>query len=248
MDQPASNPQQFDQQPAESAAQATLSRAPTVWDLPTRLFHWGLVACFLAAALTAFVNKSGVWGSVHLWAGYSVGGLIVWRFIWGFIGSYASRFANFPLSDAMLGAYAKELLGQAGSERGYHWFGHNPFGAVSVVLMLVLLGVQVLLGLFAGDPFGFKGPLEGRASFDASEIHEVLGYALMGLVGVHVCAVVFYRVVKNVNLVRAMLTGRHAGAAEQFAEPKPLYEPAPCWLALVVAVLVAATIGGLLFL
>ena len=136
-----------------------------IWDLPVRLTHWAI------AALFAFQWWSGKTGRLdwHFLAGYTVIGLLVFRLLWGVMGSSTARFAGFVRGPVAVARYVRKLF-MRGDGR-FH-VGHNPLGGWSVVLMLALLLVQTGLGLFAIDVDGDEGgPLSARVSFDARARH-----------------------------------------------------------------------------
>ncbi|MFY7907202.1 MAG: cytochrome b/b6 domain-containing protein, partial [Burkholderiaceae bacterium] len=90
--------------------------------------------------------------------------------------------------------------------------GHSPLGALSVVAMLLVLTIQVGTGLISDDEIAFTGPLVAQVSSAvsaaATTYHKEYGKLLiLGLVALHVCAIVFYRVAKGRKLTRAMVTG-----------------------------------------
>lgn len=171
-----------------------------VWDLPTRLFHWALVACVIAAFVTAKVGGNAmVW---HGRLGLAILGLLVFRIVWGFIGSTYARFAQFVRGPAAIRAYLRgEWQGQ----------GHNPLGALSVLALLAVLTLQATTGLFANDDIAFEGYLYvlvgSELSGKITGIHQLFEKALMLLVALHIGAIVFYARVKKHNLVKPMLTG-----------------------------------------
>ncbi|MFC3052203.1 cytochrome b/b6 domain-containing protein [Kordiimonas pumila] len=174
-----------------------------IWDIGTRLFHWLLVVAFGLSAYSAFQDKYGDFATIHTWSGFTVLVLVIWRIVWGFVGSEMSLFKTFLTSPRAAIAYIK-------SAKPYEHKGHNPLGGYSVIAMLLLLLVQAVLGLFATDDMFFDGPLTGLAGSDAAlitEIHEITGYSLFVLVGLHIAAVAFYAVAKRVNLVLPMITG-----------------------------------------
>jgi len=186
-----------------------------VWDIGTRLFHWLLVIAFSLSAYSAFQDKFGIFADIHLWSGFTILVLIVWRFLWGVLGSETAKFSSFLVSPI---AAVKYLRGLSSKDKEAH-IGHNPLGGYSVILMLVVLLTQAILGLYSSDGMFFSGPLADNASDtifgSMTAIHETLGYILFGLVGMHICAVLFYAIVKRVNLVWPMITGRmlHSGDA-----------------------------------
>jgi cytochrome b len=171
-----------------------------VWDLPLRLFHWLLVAAVITAFVTAKIGGNAmVW---HGRAGLAVIGLLVFRIVWGFIGSTHARFAGFVRGSAAIRAYLK------GQWRGV---GHNPLGALSVLAMLGLLSVQAAAGLFADDDIAFQGYLYSLAGADLSArvtaIHKLFEPLLILLVALHIGAIAFHVRVRRNNLVKPMITG-----------------------------------------
>jgi cytochrome b len=116
------------------------------------LFHWTLVALMIAQWLTA--QNSGAM-DYHVWGGYAVLALVLFRLIWGVMGSETARFGAFVRGPGAALAYVKALL------RGETplYLGHNPMGGWSIVAMLILLLVQAGTGLFANDDILIEGPL-----------------------------------------------------------------------------------------
>ena len=174
-----------------------------VWDLPTRLFHWALVACVIGLAVTAYSETGLDW---HARLGYTVLALLLFRVVWGFIGGRWSRFASFLYSPSSVVAYLR------GRSHPDHLVGHNPLGAGSVLAMLAFLIAQVATGLVSDDESSFQGPLNRFVSSSkalaATWYHKQVGqWVLLGLVLLHVAAVLFYVFKKRQNLVRAMIAG-----------------------------------------
>jgi len=178
-------------------------RKVAIWDFPTRLFHWTLVALIAFSWWTAEEHHD----DLHLYSGYAVLSLLLFRILWGLVGSSTARFANFLGGPEAVAGYLR------GSWRG---IGHNPLGALSVVALLLLTTVQVGLGLIATDEDGLMhGPLARLVSIDtseaATELHEELFNVLLALIAFHVAAIVFYKL-RGRNLLGPMITGR--GSAE----------------------------------
>jgi cytochrome b len=174
-----------------------------VWDLPTRLFHWLLVAAVVALVVTG--NLGGSWMTWHMRLGYAVFALLLFRVVWGFLGGRWSRFAHFVPTPRQLLVYLRD------GERT-HRVGHNPLGALSVLALLSVLFAQVGTGLFSDDEIAFTGPLTTLVSSDtvslASWYHADVGkLLLLGLVALHVSAIAYHRLFKKQPLVRAMVTG-----------------------------------------
>ncbi len=179
-----------------------------VWDAPVRLFHWSLVILFVLSAYSAFQDKFGSYADMHFYSGYTILILVTWRVFWGFWGSETARFSTFLKSPV---AAFTHLIAMIKGEP-YREAGHSPLAALSVVLMLALLLAQAIMGLYASDGMIFSGPLSddvsGRISSDMTTWHKLLGRILIGLVSLHVVAILLYALLKRVNLVGPMITGR----------------------------------------
>jgi len=204
-----------------------------LWDAPTRLTHWALVALVAFSWFTAETERM----ALHRLSGYAVLALVVFRILWGFVGSSSARFASFVKGPRRTFAYLRTLGRRSPSQVP----GHNPAGGWSVLAMLLVLAAQVGLGLFAVDVDGLEsGPLSHLVSFDDGRIyaerHELVFNVLLALIGLHVAAVVFYLVYKRDNLVGPMITG-----VRRFAGEGPTVGIAPAWRLL----LCAALAGGL---
>src|SRR5690606_8782207 len=115
-----------------------------VWDLPTRLSHWAIALLVLAQF------GSGLFGILpmdsHLWCGYALLVALLFRILWGFVGSRSARFSHFLRGPGAVAAYARTLF----SPQPSRWPGHNPLGGWSIVLMLALALAQCVTGLFTG--------------------------------------------------------------------------------------------------
>lgn len=183
-----------------------VGRVRKIWDLPTRLSHWLLAMLFAGAWWTAD-NGAMLW---HRYIGYAMAGLLVFRVLWGFVGSTTARFRHFVRGPRAVLAYLRELLRR---ERTTAPAGHNPLGALSTLALLSLLVGQVGLGLFAVDVDGVEaGPLSFYLSFDAGRDaaiwHERIFDLLLVLVGLHIAAVLFYWLGRGQNLIGRMIHGR----------------------------------------
>ena len=175
-----------------------------VWDLPTRVFHWSLVACVMGLLATASIGGAAM--AWHFRCGYAVLSLLLFRLIWGVVGGHWSRFTSFLYSPATVLLY---LRGESSAE---HSIGHNPLGAGSVFALLGFLLLQVGSGLFSDDEIAAAGPLTKFASeamvHTATFYHTKIGkLILLGLVTMHIGAVVFHQIKKKDKLVGPMIHG-----------------------------------------
>lgn len=202
------------------------SCAIPVWDLPTRMFHWLLVLLVAGAWLSyKFGDVTMTW---HKWNGYAVLTLLLFRLLWGFIGSSTARFSDFVKGPHTVLHYLRD------GARAPN-LGHNPAGGWSVLAMLGILIVQVGAGLFTTDDIMVSGPLKFLVSSDTAEflssIHRVGYYVLLGLVTLHLAALAYHHLAHGENLLRAMVTGNKCpdhvppGAAAML---RPLWLAALC--------------------
>jgi cytochrome b len=211
-----------------------------VWDVPTRLFHWSIVALVILSWLSADQGYM----TVHLWSGLILLALLLFRLGWGVLGSTTSRFSDFLHPPHKVLAYLRTQV------RGGRVLqaGHNPAGGLMVVALLAVLLAQVATGLFANDGLKFSGPLALLVSDDASDrltrIHGIIFNFILVLVWLHVVAVGFYHFVKGDNLVGPMVSGKKhrahvpEGVTIVFAHPV---------LALGLALASAAVMAWILF-
>jgi cytochrome b len=206
-----------------------------VWDLPTRLVHWALAVLVVVAWLTG-----GEQMNIHRYAGYGILGLVVFRLYWGVAGGSTARFSQFVKGPGAVLAYVRGWRGAPAS------FGHNPLGALSVLLLVLLLISQLGLGLFAVDVDGLEsGPLARFVDFEtgrkAADLHELNFRLLQAAVALHLAAIAAYAVFKQRNLVKPMVTGQDATPGlEGELRPAPLWRLA---MGLALAVLVVVLIA-----
>lgn len=176
-----------------------------VWDLPVRVFHWALVASFFIAYFTEDDLMT-----VHSYAGYTVAGLVLFRLLWGLIGSYHARFINFVRPPREVLANIKDIA----LLHPRRYLGHNPAGAAMVIALLLSLLLTVLTGLVVYGAEEAAGPLAGLLSQAPEfigeafeELHEFFANVTLLLVGLHVAGVIIASLQHRENLVRAMFTG-----------------------------------------
>ena len=163
-----------------------------VWDLPVRLFHWLLVLSFAGAWLTA---ESERWRLLHVTLGYTLGGLVAFRLLWGLVGSRHARFASFVRGPRAVARYLGALL----RGRPEHHVGHNPAGALAIVAMLGLGS------LIVGSGWALYNDIGGELFED---LHEAAANLMLAVVAVHVAGVAIASRLHHENLVGAMFSGR----------------------------------------
>lgn len=170
-----------------------------VWDIPTRVFHWLLVICFSGAWLTSESERLQM---IHYAFGYSAAGLVLFRLIWGVIGTRYARFSQFVKGPKAIIKHFKHLP----DEQEPHSVGHNPAGALVMLGLMGLILIIVLTGyLTMKDLFGdFLG-----------EVHEAVASFTLAIVGLHIVAALVMSVLQKENLVRSMLTGKKLGLPDQ---------------------------------
>ncbi|WP_374765098.1 cytochrome b/b6 domain-containing protein [Yunchengibacter salinarum] len=219
-------------------------RSVKVWDGAIRLFHLALIITFSLSAYSAFQDKFGIWADVHLWSGLSVLLLVGWRLVWGLVGSETARFRSFLAAPKHAVGHLITLLRR--QQKTYPYAGHNPAGGWMVAVMLALLLWQAGAGLFASDDMFFSGPLASMVSEDLSGTltgwHELTGFVLFGLIGLHVLAVLVYALWARVPLIRPMITGRRP-LPRSVTAPKLVAAP---WALLPLALVAALIWWGVL--
>lgn len=178
-----------------------------VWDFPTRLAHWTIVVLFGICWWTGETEHMH-W---HRIAGYGVLGAVLFRLVWGVYGGETARFRSFVRGPAATFQYVRKLVGNDGADSPSP-IGHNPLGALSIIVMLSLLLTQTVLGLFAVDVDGVAaGPFARWVSFETgrrfAHWHAANFHLLLVLIGMHLTAVGFYRFARKENLVPAMIHG-----------------------------------------
>src|SRR3954468_11261899 len=101
-----------------------------VWDLPVRLFHWALVVLIATSYFSG--QAGGDWMKLHFWSGYAILTLLLFRIVWGFVGSTTARFSNFVKGPTAWLVYLRDLL----TSRRTYDVGHNPVGGIMVLLLI----------------------------------------------------------------------------------------------------------------
>lgn len=207
-----------------------------LWDIPTRVCHW-LFVIVIGFSWWSVEYDHLEW---HTWSGYTLLVLIIFRIVWGIIGSHTAQFHHFLSSPRAFFSYSRTLFKKDSKPS----VGHNPMGAWSVVLLLLLMLAQVLLGLFSEDVDGLaSGPLSFWVSYDtgrwAAETHEDLFDYLLAFIALHVGVIFFYLIYKKDNLILPMITGKKDKVDTQSLRFSPT------WLALIILAMSSAFVWWL---
>ncbi|QWF70103.1 cytochrome b/b6 domain-containing protein [Methylomonas paludis] len=172
-----------------------------VWDLPLRIFHWLLVAGFVIA----YVTEEDLL-TLHVWAGYLVSGLLIFRLAWGFLGNQYAKFNGFLVKPAESINYVKDLI----AFKAKRYLGHNPAGAAMIVLLLISLVMTTLTGFAVYGADQTAGPLASIGADNEElweELHEFFANFTLVLVFVHVAGVAVESYIHRENLAKAMVNG-----------------------------------------
>lgn len=178
-----------------------------VWDWPVRIGHWLLVGAFALAWIT---GESEEWRLVHAFAGGTVVGVVLFRLLWGMLGTRHARFTSFVRGP---GAVMDYLIGLLKREES-HTAGHNAAGGWAIVALLALGLLTGLTGWLAYQDVGGEW---------LGELHEAMSATLLTVVLLHVAGVIVSSLAHRENLVRAMLTGLKQGKPDEaIANARPL--------------------------
>ena len=212
-----------------------MTKKHLVWDLPTRLFHWILVILIAAQWFTA--EQGDEYLSLHFYLGYATLSLIVFRIIWGLVGTRYALFSDFLVSPRQLLAY---LAGKLPSTPG-----HPPLGGLMVVVLLITILLQALSGLVTSDEIFTDGPFRSLLSDEwqgrADWLHGNLFLVIQVAVTVHVGAAFYYLLFRKENLISAMFSGKKVITKEQAIPSSKVA------MALIIVLLVIAALALALF-
>jgi len=211
-----------------------------VWDVPVRVVHWSLVLLLVFQVWSG--KEGGLTITYHMWSGYAILTLVIFRVLWGFVGSTHARFADFLYAPKAMMQYTRTLTGR----RAALYAGHNPIGGLSALAMLLCMLLQAGTGLFSNDDVLSEGPLYKYVTKETSDwlttIHNYNFYVLLALAGIHIAAILYYWIYKRENLVAAMFTGKKRLPAELGAAQGRM---ASIWKALVLLALSALIVYAL---
>lgn len=218
-------------------------RAVRAWDAPTRLFKWSLVALVTLSWVShRYGDVTLTW---HKLNGYAILILIVFRVLWGFVGSSTARFSAWVSSPWRAVSYGVGIL--KGKRRPY--LSHNPLGAWMIIILLVFIAGEGVAGLFTvesngifGGPFANTDPLSDSTPVQRqlSCFHHQAFNILLALVAVHVAVNLFYQFVKRDPIVAAMITGRKP--LEDFADQAEMDAPRNLWMRAVLCLAAASAL------
>ena len=189
-----------------------------VWDTPTRVFHWLQVLSFCVAYLTAFSERMR---NYHVALGYILLGLLVFRLLWGFIGTRYARFRSFLFNPKEIFSYLLTLF----KGKPAYFPGHNPAGSVSVWLLLALGLFVCITGVLA---------LQDNASDLVVDLHGLATNVMLGVIALHLVGVLASSIQHRENLVRSMLTGFKPVSGQKSAESDQGIRNAYHWLGMLM--------------
>jgi cytochrome b len=170
-----------------------------VWDMPTRVFHWLQALSFGAAYLTAFSERLR---NYHVALGYILLGLLVFRLLWGFVGTHYAQFRSFLFNPREIFVYLLTMI----KGKPAHYLGHNPAGSVSVWLLLGLGIFICVTGVMA---------LQDDASDLVVDMHGISTNIMLGVILLHLIGVLMSSILHRENLVRSMFTGLKSAESEE---------------------------------
>lgn len=185
------------------------TRAIRIWDWPVRVMHWSFVALIPAMYFTA---ENSEWGW-HMRLGHVLLALLVFRVIWGVIGTDTARFASFVKGPGAVLGYLRGAYDYSAHK------GHSPLAALSVLALLGVMAAQVTMGLFAGDPYdGATGPLNplvGVMTADTiTDTHEWFYWVIFAMIALHITAIGVIGAMQATNLIGPMIGGKGEKAAQ----------------------------------
>ena len=166
-----------------------------VFDVPVRMFHWLMVIFFLTSIIIAnTVDDDSATFSYHMMSGMMIGVLLVFRFIWGFIGSTYARFSTFMLKPSQLFGYFKEVIGS----KTTRYLNHNPASSFAAVLMFI-----AVIGLLVS---GYL--MVGAGQESAKEVHEIFAQLFVITVIAHIIGVIYHQIRHRDGMITSMIDGK----------------------------------------
>lgn len=206
-----------------------------VWDIYIRVFHWLLLICILVSFISFRLDEM----DIHFISGHCVLALIIFRVIWGVIGSRTALFHSFIKGPGTILNY----LQTPNSEKFKGMIGHSPIAALSVIAMLVVISVQVGTGLISDDEILLQGPLaqyvSSDLSYQATTYHGINAKLIIGLIVLHLAAIAFYRFIKKDDIVKPMVTGQKRVSEDAAQNVPSLDEKKPIRAAMAILISIA---------
>jgi cytochrome b len=172
-----------------------MSKQVLVWDLPVRVFHWLLVICFAGAWFSAESEKYQL---IHYAFGYTAGVLVLFRIVWGFLGTRYARFYDFIKGPKTVIHHLKHIF----SAHEEHYLGHNPAGSIIMVVLMFVVLANVMTGYWN---------VKGLYETVNESWHEGLANITLVLISIHVLAAIVMSYLSKKNLVKSMVTGKKLG-------------------------------------
>jgi len=220
-----------------------LAKSALVWDLPLRIFHWLFACTVIASWYTSDQDRDLI--EQHMQLGYFALGLIMFRVIWGFVGTKHARFVSFIPKPKQLLAYLKSLK----QSRASASVGHNPLGSLMVVLMIILISLQAISGLFINDDVFSAGPYNAVVSKEVEQImaflhHHLFDYMIIAI-AIHLFAIYYYVRIKKESLIVPMITGKKSS---MHIDDSDVIKHSKIWLAAVIIFTVTVFIYWLVVL
>ena len=192
--------------PTETGMPAGQAEMVRVWDIFIRFSHWTLATAFFIA----YVTEDDLM-TVHVWAGYVVGGLVILRIIWGLVGPRHARFTDFIYRPATVLRYLRDLV----TLRAKRYIGHSPAGGAMVAALLLALIAVVGTGILLYGLHDGAGPLAHLHGFGGRTfrrlvegVHELASNLTLALVIAHIAGVLLASFAHSENLIVAMITGK----------------------------------------
>lgn len=202
--------------PRADAAPEAPREPVAVWDGPVRVVHWSMVLLFVLLVISGLRGGDALqW---HMRFGQALLALVLFRVLWGFVGSRNARFRAFVRGPRAAARYVRSRVRRTPEIHATH----NPIGGWMVIALLVAMLVQIGTGLFTNDDILWDGPLAKHVSKETSDalasFHRRFAWVVVTLAALHVLAVVAYLTVFRENLAKAMVDGMKSLPAD-LADP-----------------------------
>ena len=214
-----------------------MSKHVLIWDLPLRIFHWLFACTVFASWYTSDQDNDLI--DVHMKLGYFALGLLVFRILWGFVGTKHSRFSSFFPTPSRLRLYITDVR----NNQVRNTTGHNPLGSLMVFLMILLISLQAISGLFINDDVFSSGPYYDSVSKEIEKVmfflHHNVFDVMIAAIGMHLLAIAYYVRVKKQSLILPMITGKKSA---KFVNVTDIIKHSKVLLAVILVIAVAVFI------